>query len=342
VDDPIITCTADVAGRKAIDLILQWWLILGIPLAWTKGLVGPGAADHQWIGVVYSMSGTNAVMRLPTAFLNDLRDLLRQFCSPEVKHMPLSAAETLAGRAARVAHILPDTRPFVGSLYAALTSAKERIRGGQREAPPGQVPTSRFKTVAKFFVTLLAEQPGLLPLERKVSAKPPSAIPSAPDEILFDASPWGGGAVLRSRASGAIIDAMYVQWTSSSTKSLNLEVGTPKNQTFWEYLMLWISLEAWAEKYPQHRITLLGDNVSCLILSLKKTGKGPRLAISRELALRKARRGWRWDVAHIPSEFNILADTLSRSFAPERANVPRSLQGRLMLQIVPATLWCLL
>ena len=46
------------------------------------------------------------------------------------------------------------------------------------------------------------------------------------------------------------------------------------------------------------------------MLDLK--GKGSELAVAREVAWRKARRGWEYALGHLPTEKNNIADALSR------------------------------
>ena len=39
VDDPIFTVVGTPAERAlAVDLLILWWLVLGLPLAWAKGM----------------------------------------------------------------------------------------------------------------------------------------------------------------------------------------------------------------------------------------------------------------------------------------------------------------
>ena len=61
---------------------------------------------------------------------------------------------------------------------------------------------------------------------------------------------------------------------------------------------------------------LVGDNTGSLQNSLDLKGKGALLAVSRELAWRKARYNWKFDVAHIPTEHNKIPDILSRVDLP--------------------------
>ena len=62
---------------------------------------------------------------------------------------------------------------------------------------------------------------------------------------------------------------------------------------------------------------VLGDNTAALSSALALKGKGVMLAVARELSWRQSRRKWAFDVAHLPSEYNVVADALSRTAAPK-------------------------
>ena len=50
VDDPIVTITGSEAQRQlSVDILLLWWLCLGVPLAWRKGTLCPATHPHTWI-----------------------------------------------------------------------------------------------------------------------------------------------------------------------------------------------------------------------------------------------------------------------------------------------------
>jgi len=196
---------------------------------------------------------------------------------------------------------------------------------------------------ARWLLALLRESPELLPLERRVTSRPEADWPDAPSEVLYDASPWGGGAILREKGTGKILDLLCVRWAKqTSSGRLQIAPGLPKFQTFWEYLTLLLALEAWGGKFPQHSLTLLGDNLASLQLSLTLSGRKELTAIGRELAVRKVRRNWRWKVAHIPAEHNGIADALSRRYAPGPVEMPLELQGRLCIDVRPEDVWTVL
>ena len=83
VDDPALSVrgTWDQAA-VSFDVVIAWWLALGIPLSWKKGAVYSGDQVHRWIGIDYSVVEGGAKMRLPPEFIAELLDLLEPLCSP--------------------------------------------------------------------------------------------------------------------------------------------------------------------------------------------------------------------------------------------------------------------
>jgi len=144
--------------------------------------------------------------------------------------------------------------------------------------------------------------------------------------IQFDASPWGGGAVLFSHR--VPVELFELRWTADLATRLGAPIGDPAGQTSWEYLALLVSLLTWGSECAAEGVAILGDNTGALANSLSFKGKGAQAQISRELAWRKVRHGWRFAVGHLPSEGNVLADCLSRTGAPdgsERREFPAAL-----------------
>ena len=109
--------------------------------------------------------------------------------------VPVDVARAAVGKATRVAQVVPDAAPFVASLWAALTAAdKEQAQEGRRHAPPGRVACVRFSSAAAWILALLDSH--VLPLRRLVWSTAAQDVRMGPWTIEFDASPWGGGAVL--------------------------------------------------------------------------------------------------------------------------------------------------
>ena len=149
VDDPAICARGPAREvQKAFDVLLAWWLALGIPLAWTKGAVHWDDDQYDWIGVTFARGGPGqVVMSLPSAFLEDFLTILRPFCRRKGLQR-LADAEKLVGKAGRIAYIVPAARPFVGGLYAALAGAKAQLRTSGMRVPGDWVATRRFATSA--------------------------------------------------------------------------------------------------------------------------------------------------------------------------------------------------
>ena len=197
VDDPaLLTVGRWPSVSLTIDLVITWWLVLGIPLSWRKGTLATGG--HQWIGVRFWAAATGvAAAALPADFLKVFYEELEIFASG-VGSVEEAVVKRLLGRAGRVAFIVPDARPFVSALWAAFAAATGAVaKSGRREAPPGRCAAKRFKHAARWLRALVAPHQGgrLFPLESRYVLNM-TRIQSDRFQAQFDASPWGGGAVL--------------------------------------------------------------------------------------------------------------------------------------------------
>ena len=203
----------------------------------------------------------------------------------------------------------------MGALWGGLSGAKSAAAQGQREAPPGRYPVARFRRAASWLQTLLRPPAGvgLLPLEQVIRTNLTPLDPNTA-RIHFDASPWGGGAVLFRQ--GQPSEFMMTTWSRSTAATLGEVVGQPGGQTTWEYLTLYLSLLLWGSTFSATGLVIFGDNTGALSNAVSLKGKGSLARISREIAWRKVRYAWRFGVSHLPSEANTLADALSRVAAP--------------------------
>ena len=118
VDDPAITLRGTAAQQRlAVDVLLLWWLVLGIPLAWEKGSFSDGIAEHEWIGVRFSSPAPGLCrMTIPDQLRSALFVLAQKFIEPKRKTASLKEAYNLCGRAGRLAQVVPEVAPFVGQL----------------------------------------------------------------------------------------------------------------------------------------------------------------------------------------------------------------------------------
>ena len=69
-------------------------------------------------------------------------------------------------------------------------------------------------------------------------------------------------------------------------------------------------------------IAVAGDNTASLQVALSGKAKGALGALAREIFLRKAQQDWRYQVGHLPSEHNTIADYLSRLAQPGAPTAP--------------------
>ena len=274
--------------------------------------------------------GQQVVMKIPQAFVDSVIADLDQFLGQE-KSLPMHVAERLVGRAGRIAQIVPSARPFAAALYAAQTAAKRSGDSLQPEAPPGRVAVRRFSVVSAWFKALLHD-PGLAPvlIQRVVDPHGETQIPMANATIEFDGCPWGGGAVLR--VDGVATEYFACKWTEASAAHLGVWTGDSKFQSFWEFLTLLLALIVWGDSYTKECITVLGDSTSALQVALHLSGRREMVAIAREIAWRQIRSAWKFKVGHLPAEFNLVSDSLSRRYSPSPHPLPRLLSGAIERQ----------
>ena len=174
MDDPTLVVRGSKAQIEAtFDMIILLWLLLGIPLSWKKGLVYGREEEHRWIGIIYSVRSDGAIMRLPPDFVKDLLVLLEPL-TKTTGSIGLNELDIIIGKAARVAHVVPAAKPFVASLWGALSGTRTATRTGRKEAPPGRAPCRRFCYAAAWLRALLLEDGSSpIPLERLVTPMPP-------------------------------------------------------------------------------------------------------------------------------------------------------------------------
>jgi hypothetical protein len=310
VDDPVLA----VAGSRAqaaleCDVVVAWWLALGLELAWHKGAYATGC--HDWIGIGFYRDESSVVMRLPHAYLSDTRAALLPLCASSGS-VPLKVAHSAVGKASRIAQIAPVASPFVASLWGALTGALQANTAERREAPPGHASCARFSWAARWFVALLDGRPAVQLTRRVYSLSPVSRLGLGHAEVQFDASPWGGGAVLVCRASGVPLEFFNCLWTQPLLSFFRATTGDPAFQSLWEFITLYMALLVWAPAFPSSVLLLKGDNTGSLADAIALKGGRLMNVVARELSLRVAWQEWQYAVEHLPSERNTLADALSR------------------------------
>ena len=223
-------------------------------------------------------------------------------------------------------------RPFLAPLWAALS--KEPANDGESEAP------SRSRTAGKlvhlkriapslhWIRALLQNEHG--PLERKFPAK----LADEDWEVITDACPWGIGGVLYK-------GGVPMRWFASELpkpllKKFGATKGDPAFNTLWESLALLVGLRLWLTRCPKHLvIRVKSDNVGALRMLLNLASKKEQMAIvAREVALDIAAGNYRLnELVHVSGITNVVADALSRLWAPHPASFPNI--GTAVKDVVP-------
>ena len=137
-----------------------------------------------------------------------------------------------------------------------------------------------------------------------------------------------GGAILFVQTRP--VEFLQLSWSDAMASKFNVRVGEPAGQTTWELLVLFLALEVWGHEHRKTGLLLMGDNTASLSATLSLKGKSALTQITKEIAWRKVRRGWRYAAGHLPSEMNSMADSLSRVSAPagsESRSFPKELES---------------
>ena len=121
---------------------------------------------------------------------------------------------------------------------------------------------------------------------------------------------------------GEVVEYFSVVWYGDEAPHLDVEPDDSRHQTFWEFATLFLALCTWGDRFVDQKRAVLGDNTGALSSALSLCGRGNLIAIGRELSWRQARRRWNFEVGHLPSEYNVVADALSRTADPKGAPWP--------------------
>ena len=129
VEDPLIVARATDGQLNSIyNVVLLWWLTLGLKVAWSKGALGPEA---EWIGAKLVVNDREGFVRVMVAAskLEEWRVLLEGLDTrPVVGRKPL---QQFTGKMSWAAGFIA-TQPFVRMLYAAMASQPGKLRGQEQ------------------------------------------------------------------------------------------------------------------------------------------------------------------------------------------------------------------
>ena len=229
-----------------------------------------------------------------------------------------------------MAFVVPAATPFAAALRAALEDSRRVRQSRRRWGQRGWHATSRFRVAALWFAALLRGAPlpgaGRMELERVIlPGGPPQLVAGRCWAVVYDASPWGGGAILFHDRRP--VEYMTTLWGDSLCQRLGVRSGDSGCLTCFEALVALSALEKWCCQGLLREVALVGDNLASLTVAVSLRGKGDLAQICREVALRQAWYSLHVAAGHLPTELNTWADALSRLGAPTPAAIPAGLAG---------------
>eukprot|EP00435_Cladocopium_sp_Y103_P040399 s39_g11.t1 len=320
VDDPILCIPA--TGQEAVHLLslsLLCMRIFGYPLKLSKAAAGETV---KWIGAQLTVGldtdGRFIKVNIPQDKVEKLlAEAGRMLKAPVVGTKQL---QSFAGGMAFVAGLVPVLRPFLSPLWAALAKVTAHDSGpktlGSRAAGK-LIHVKRIAHSLNWIKALLQNEHG--DLERRFDVD----IKDDGWEIITDACPWGMGGVLYHNKAPK-------RWYSSPLPPEVLEkfgatAGDPGFNTAWEALALLVALRLWLTRCPRTlAVRVKSDNVGALRMLLKLTSQSGSMAvIAREIALDIAAKNYQLnELHHVPGVTNVVADALSRLWAPHPEPFP--------------------
>ena len=91
------------------------------------------------------------------------------------------------------------------------------------------------------------------------------------DAIVFDASPWGGGAILFQGRRP--MEWMAAEWTEDLCRRLRVERGQSAFLSFFEALTALAAVALWCPVGGRSAVALVGDNVAALTVAVSRRGR---------------------------------------------------------------------
>ena len=308
VDDPLAALRGNEEERQLnAAIMILVWSALGFKLAFAKGQLN---REVTWIGgtITAEAEGVRAVVK--ESIIEDILEDLGRMRGVNV--IAVKELQSLLGKLNHAAGLLIIIRPFMEPMWAALA---EQAKGKTSGAPYNTIWTKQIASSLQWFAAFFDGKGTHLERFFRVDAYSRSGTVV---EIGTDASPWGMGGWLT--IDGVLTHYFASPITPDDVKRYKMKVGDSDGQQLWECLAILIAVDAWAAVWSQQRVVLKirGDNVGALVLCIKMRPATATIAIvARELALRLAELSFPPDAVHTPGVAHVLADRLSRVYAPD-------------------------
>ena len=309
VDDPLAAIRGTPEERQLhVATLILVWEALGCAMAYHKGQLTDFSIDNSitWIGGTLTATPDGVHARVKAEIISDICGDLKRILKLNV--LPLKELHSLLGKLGHCASLLVVMRPFLEPLWAALYDVTPS------SAPANTVWVKQILSSLRWFNAFFTEPNK--PLMRFYSLDAYLRRGTIV-EIGTDASPYGMGGWI-------MVDGVIKHFFSCPISDHDVEIfdmprGTADGQQLWECLAILIAVDIWSSLWLQNRIILKvkADNVGALTLLIKMRPGSSRIAIvARELALRLVELSFPPDALHTPGVAHVIADRLSRVFAP--------------------------
>ena len=265
----------------------------------------------MWIGATLRVMPSGLEASIKKSILDELRAQVLDILKSNV--VSRKVLRSFAGRCNHVSTLLWPWRPFLQSLWAALSSPSSG-------APRNCVWVRQIRVSMFWIKAFLEGASGSLHRNFILDTYMNAGVLV---EVTLDASPWGLGGILQE--SGQIVSWFASELSDFDYKFFNFQIGEAAGQQCWEALAALVALRVWKTRWRDQRIrlTVRGDSVSMLTVLMKfkaPTRSRSLGTIAREVALDVAEAVYSPDISeHIPGFTNKTADILSRLSAPPKS-----------------------
>ena len=305
VDDPLFMAPRSKAPTVfAMAILLITWI--GFPVAWKKT---EGGSTLRWVGAMVHVDPSATLLRIP----KDKATQMLEFTN-DLSAKSRTSVDTLRRYAGKVSHhaqIIPNIRPFIDQVWAAIKSVDDKTPNASQRAAT-MIPTNRVRHSLRWLLLFYSTE--WVIKDRRI---PFSGSPSSHYRIHTDASPWGIGGVLTHEWHP--IAYFHDKIHQADLRRFHASAGESKFMPVWEALAILVAIHLWHKVCtPDTTFELRVDSLGVVLAQDKRASRDPNLnAILRELALHEARvPGLTIRAAHTYGDANTWPDALSRLHEP--------------------------
>ena len=317
VDDPCFLLRGNLQeAAELLATILLWMGVAGFPIKLQKA---NGGKTIEWVGAKVELDDRNKEVHvtIPTKKIAALQEETNKIAAKPV--VGSRQLRSYAGTLSFVAGLVPHLRPFLASIWAALSSVGSANDGSKKSGK--LVHTRRFRAALVWIKALLGGEPA--PMRRTLRA----ASININAEIVTDACPFGLGGLLR--VDGKVVECFAVPICTDLERKFKAKKGESKWNTLFEAVALLAAARLWLPSLGYGAtVHLKSDNLATIQMVVKGKAKSAELnVVAREFALDFALLEYRinW-ISHIYGATNVGADALSRQFAPIPKEIPSSVK----------------